>query len=46
MISTLVKFSESQKAQQDKKTLIVHISIYQPQAKTTIDMLYLKDLSL
>ena len=45
MTSTSVKFSESQKTQ-DKKTLIVHISIYQPQAKTNIDMLYLKDLSL
>ena len=33
MTSTSVKFSESQKTQQDKKTLIVHISIYQPQAK-------------
>ena len=46
MTSTSVKFSESQKTQQDKNTLIVRKSIYQPQAKTNIDMLYLKDLSL
>ena len=39
MTSTTVKFSESQKTQQDKKTLTVHIYIYQPQAKTNIDML-------
>ena len=38
MTSTSVKFSESQKTQQDKKTLIVHISIYQPQAKTNNDL--------
>ena len=46
MTSTSVEFSESQKTQRDKKMLIVHIPIYQPQAKTNIDMLYLKDLSL
>ena len=46
MTSSSVKFSESQKTQQDKKMLIVHLSICQPQEKTNIDMLYLKDLSL
>ena len=46
MTSTSLKLSESQKTQQDKKALIVHIPIYQPQAKPNIDMLYLKDLSL
>ena len=45
IISTSVKFSKSQKTQRDIKKRSLFIYIYQPQAKT-IDMLYLKDLSL
>jgi len=45
-----VKFSKSQKTQQDKtKTLIVHVLMTvsaTSKNKINIDMLYLKDLSL